>query len=88
MNVSQQAQQIAEGQGRNTARNITIQADEEAVAQPISSALNSLSGRIQQLTGDLDEQSTRHNRDMQIITNIGRETATFYNIDDLMQTFY
>lgn len=85
MTVSQQAQQIAEGQGRNAASNITIQADEEAVAQPISSALNSLSGRIQQLTGDLDEQSTRHNRDMQIITNIGRETATFYNIDDLMQ---
>jgi len=86
-NVSQQAQQMTSGQPmKHVEAPVTrVQTEEEAAALPISSALNTLSNRISQLTSDLNDQSTRYNRDMQIITNIGRETATLFDIDSLMQ---
>jgi len=81
INVSQEAQQIASG------RSTTV--DRSPIASsgtlPISAALSTLSERIQDLTGELSNQESRHNRDMQIITYIGRETATLYEIDTLMQ---
>lgn len=81
MDVSQEAQQIASG------RSATLNSSPatNSGTQPISAALATLSERIQDLTGELTNQETRHNRDMQIITYIGRETATLYEIDPLMQ---
>ncbi len=87
-NVSNQAQQITYGEA--VVQDVTtlpapFSTDAEATTQPISTALNTLSDRISQLNNDLAEQTTQYNRDMQIITNIGRETATLYNIDSLIQ---
>jgi len=88
-NVSQQAQQIASGQRgapvQAEAPTLTASTEGEAATLPIASALTALSDRISQLNDDISNQSTRHSRDMQIITNIGRETATLYDIDMLLQ---
>lgn len=85
LNVNHQAQQFANQYVEGDTGEWAIpdgSAQEDTL--PISSALVTLSQRIQDLTSDISEQSTRHNRDMQIITNIGRETATLYDIDTLM----
>ena len=82
MTVSKEAEQIASGQSRPLS-NTPSPTDREAF--PITAALSTLSGQIQDLTLELANRETRHNRDMQIITNIGRETATLYEIDILMQ---
>ena len=84
MTISQQAQQITTGRPSTAQQEIVTEHDEIGIS-PISSALTTLTERIQNLSGELSEQSTRHNRDMQIVTNIGRETATLYDIDSLMQ---
>jgi GAF domain-containing protein/CheY-like chemotaxis protein len=84
MDVSQQAQQIASG-SPTTGDIIATSPSADTGTLPISTALATLSERIQNLAGELSDQETRHNRDMQIITNIGRETATLYDIDSLMQ---
>jgi len=81
MDVNIEAQQIASG--RPTAVSSNVNTNREAF--PITAALSTLSERIQDLTNDLTDRESRHNRDMQIITNIGRETATLYDIDTLMQ---
>ena len=86
MNISQQAQQIASGRPSATTVESSLPTDQDEIGvSPISSALETLTERIQKLSTELSEQSTRHNRDMQIITNIGRETATLYDINFLMQ---
>jgi GAF domain-containing protein/DNA-binding response OmpR family regulator len=84
IDISKDAQQIASGRSGAT-RNVNVAPVSSAGTLPISSALSSLSERIQDLTGELSDQENRHNRDMQIVTNIGRETATLYEIDTLIQ---
>lgn len=85
MEVNQQAQQIATGAPAEISDTVSPRTGGDAGSLQISSALNTLSDRIQNLNSELLNQSTRYNRDMQIITNIGRETATLYDIDALMQ---
>lgn len=87
MDVNQQAAQFTSGQSDNTPNREQVPFTENQAPGTlhISSALATLSDQIQDLTGELSNQSTRYNRDMQIITNIGRETATLYNINSLMQ---
>ena len=84
MEVNQQAQEITSGRPITASRDSSLSQMSGGIS-PISSALTTLSERIQQLTDEMTQQTTRYNRDMQIITNIGRETATLYDIDTLMQ---
>lgn len=85
MAVNEQAQKIASGSRKGSDVTVRNVSQSNRTVAPISGALESLAGQIEALTENMESRSRRYNRDMQIIANIGRETATLYDINSLMQ---
>ncbi len=47
-------------------------------------AVQQIAGRLEALNIEIDEQTTRYNRNLKVAARIGRETALLENLDDLL----
>ena len=61
--------------------NVDVPDDEIA---HLTTAFQSMTARIQELKDELETQQGRYSRNMDIASRVGRETATLYDIDELL----